>query len=300
MPAEAAVIRLFIAGARKAATTSLLRYLGQHPGICAQWTTEFGVFSIDSLYAHGVDAAIRSAIPGADRVPQRILVAKDVRLMYDPAAIDRLARYNPGAHIAVVMRHPVERAYSHYWYARRTGQEPLATFEAALEAPPGRFGADRAWAQACSYLESSRYLGPLQALREFFPPDQLQLFLFEEFTSDPAEVCCRLWALFPELGGRFEPDVRQRHNSAARARWPELARITHSRRALPRLKRELRRLLPGSRVDALRDGLIRLNERNFSPPPMRPETRQALLAHFEGHNRELGRLLGLDLSAWNR
>ena len=62
----------------------------------------------------------------------------------------------------------------------------------------------------------------------------------------------------------------------------------------------LRRLLPDRLADGARDAIQRLNEKEFKPPPMRPETRDELLDYFRPGNAQLGELLGRDLSPWNQ
>ena len=54
--------------------------------------------------------------------------------------------------MALILRDPVDRAYSAFWYARRKGWEPLEKSEDALHAAPERFGDHWIGRRNCDFL----------------------------------------------------------------------------------------------------------------------------------------------------
>jgi hypothetical protein len=290
-------VQLMIAGAQKAGTSSLKNYLGQHPGICTHEQIEMMYFVNDAEYEQGFARAFRRYF-GDEQGEDRVIVAKSVGVLDHLKAMERLRDHNPGVHLVLSLRNPADRAYSAYWYARRMGWEDLETFEEAIEADPERFGHDRARQHHCAYLYRSLYAQHLANLLHYFSREQIHVFLMEEIRQDAVAVCRRLYGLFEGLDPAFEPHTGQRHNRAARPRSQSLARLTSSRNVLPSLKRVIRRLLPQPFVESVRDALQQMNERQFMPPPMRPETRARLDRYFAPHNAELSELLGRDLSHW--
>ena len=132
-----------VIGAARCATTSLYEYLRQHPQVFMSPEKETDYFSLGDLPQDEVP-------PGASRYRARtraeyeaqFALAGDARavgeasptyLFYSRSA-DRMGRVIPDAKLICVLRDPVERAYSHWALARRSGFEPLADFEAGVAA----------------------------------------------------------------------------------------------------------------------------------------------------------------------
>ena len=137
-----------ILGAQKAGTTSLYAYLCAHPDVRAAARKEVHYFDLN--YARGA-TWYRSMFPLAAglarerRGGRRVLVgeASPYYLFY-PLAAERAGAVVPSAQLIVLLRDPVERAWSHYRHEVKAGREPLE-FEAALAAEPTRLaGADAA------------------------------------------------------------------------------------------------------------------------------------------------------------
>jgi hypothetical protein len=286
-------IRLLIAGAPKTATTSLLAYLDQHPDICCHPHREFGYFVQDGEYETGYAAAYdRYFVESADR----LLFAKSVQVMYQENAMARLRDHNADVELVLVLRHPVDRAYSEYWYARRRGWEGVDNFAEAVSAEsllPDAIQPHH------DYLDRSTYIKHIRGLLEYFPRAQLHIFIFEDIRHHMVDVCQDIFRLFPQIDASFTPDIVQRHNMTATARFSSVARLTSTRSKLPRLKRFMRQLLPPQTVDRMRDRLTEINEKPFTTPPLDTVTRQHLADYFAPYNRELEAFLDRDLSCWN-
>jgi Sulfotransferase family len=115
--------------------------------------------------------------------------------LYHPLALPRIAQDLPGVRLIVMLRNPVERAYSAYKHELARGFE-AASFEAALELEPERLDGeeDRLASQPGyqshahrhqAYLARGRYVEQLRRLFEVFPPDQVYVLDSEEFFAAP-------------------------------------------------------------------------------------------------------------------
>lgn len=78
---------------------------------------DIGIFT---EYYHNIDEA-------------NLIGAKSVSMVISENAIKRLKTHNPACKIILVLRDPVKRAYSAYWYCRRMGWETAQTFDAAID-----------------------------------------------------------------------------------------------------------------------------------------------------------------------
>ena len=113
-----------VIGAKRGGTTSLYNYLLQHPHIQPLFPGRQrikGVHFFDSGYAHG-ERWYRSHFPLAigSRHLARPWISRPLTgeaspyYLFHPLAAERLARHCPDVRLLVVLRDPVERAYSHY------------------------------------------------------------------------------------------------------------------------------------------------------------------------------------------
>jgi hypothetical protein len=289
------VIDAMIAGAQKAGTSSLRRYVGQHPQIGTHSQREFTYFVVDREFRSPYPDVLDDSFPASVR-ERDVLLAKSAGIMYVPDALDRLRRHNPGCKLIVSLRNPVDRAYSAYWYMRRKGRETARSFEEALEMH-GRGDRETGWrGSQLAYLARGEYADQLERMSEAFGREHWKAVLLEDLRRDAVGVCREL---FRHLGvdPAFEPRTERRHNPSKAPRAEFVSRLVVADNPL---RRALGRLVPRSWKRTMRHLVEKVNERPFEPPPMKPETRERLVEHFRPHNERLERILGRDLSAWNR
>jgi hypothetical protein len=280
-----------IAGAHKAGTSTLLRYLGAHPGATAQIRPEMTYFTDAQLSQRDLSVYFDQYF-GAPKGHDTVHIAKLAGLMYEREGLERLYKHNPDVQVAVIVREPVARAYSAYWYSYMKGREPLDSFEAALEADDARFGTDRNSARICEYLDRSLYAKHVELLYELFGREHVHVFILEEFKQAPDETVAPLLRS-AGLDPSAIPPLARTTNAARRPRSVQLARLRRSQAAGARL---LKRVLPLRTRDALRARWLRFNEVPWSPPPIAEVTQAELRAYFAEPNRRLGQLLDRDLS----
>lgn len=219
-----------VIGAKRGGTTSLYRYLLEHPSIQPLFPGRRhikGVHYYDSNYERGL-RWYRSHFPleadGRHLVRPgcwpAIAGEASPYYLFHPLAAERLARDFPDVRIVVNLRDPVDRAYSHYKEARFHHRETLP-FEAALAAENDRLRgeAERIAAEPgyhstahehLSYLAQSRYLDVLPRWFSLFPRDQFHISVSEDFYADPGQVVNEVWR-FLGLAPR-ELQSRTRHN----------------------------------------------------------------------------------------
>jgi len=288
-------IDLMIVGAPKAGTTSLKSYLGQHPAVATHDAREFIHFANDEAFRQGYDAAFTAHF-GQDARSSAARVAKSVAMMYSREALARLKAHNPLVQVVLVLREPIARAHSEFWYAKRRGREPAASFAAALDRiaaqPADDAGAHDAYLARGRYAE---YLAPIIAL---FGPAQVSVLLLEELEQDPVKACRALFATLAGVDPAFAPSAETRHNEAAAPRSPLLLDVVTRARRQPVLRGALRAVLGAPARKRLRAALFGINEARFEIPSLDAPTRERLEAYFAPSNARLETLLGRGLPAW--
>lgn len=289
-------IDLMIFGAEKSGTSSLSRYLGEHPQVGMHSQREMNYFLIEEEFTMSFNSVL-SQYYDATALGRERIAAKCVGLMDYAVGIRRLREHNPDMHLVAVLRNPVSRAYSAYWYARRRAWETAATFEEAIDrelndtAPADiRTKADHF---RRAYLRRGRYCELLENVLQEFPKEQVHIYLMEDLKSQPqgilADVCAKL-----SVDSSFESKSYKVHNKAAMPKSVFLAKALGSRQ----LAKTVGYFLPKYLRKNIKARLERANEREFSVPLINPETLEMLMSYYKFHNDKLSLMFGLDLSAW--
>jgi hypothetical protein len=195
-----------IAGAQKAGTTSLWAYLQEHPQVVPAMAKETSFFDINfhrglNWYRMHFPLAVGDA-PGEERNTTTLTSESTAYYMFHPLAAERIARCVPRVKIILLLRNPVDRAFSHYQLKLRRRQETLS-FEEAIEAEAERLDgeADKIVAQPDyysrahdrhSYLARGVYIDQIRRWQRYFPPSQLLILESGEFFSRTRDVYHRV------------------------------------------------------------------------------------------------------------
>ena len=301
-------IGLMIVGAQKSGTSSLLRYLAQHPDIHTHPQPEMTFFLQDREYTRGYTWAFSKYFAGENDcsdIADQLLIAKNVMVMHSPEVLQRIYEHNPDGHLIVLLREPVARAYSAYWWARRRGWENIKTYEEALIAEEARLNEGWFKWRQCAYQYNSIYYPHVKNLITQFGSDRVHCILTDDLKEDAEAVCEQL---FHHIGVRtdFKPVIGERHNRAAIPRFERFNYLfTQFLASHNPLRRAIRKLIPDATAYKLRKAVQDWNDkpqkdRESVPPLLNPETRERQIAYFKPFNEQLAELLNRDLSCWNR
>ncbi|HEY7431962.1 MAG TPA: sulfotransferase domain-containing protein [Streptosporangiaceae bacterium] len=215
-----------LAGAQRCGTTSLFRALLAHPQVVRP-TFHKGINYFDLNYYRGerwyrghfpVTAGARRRAAGYGS--PAVFEASGYYL-YHPFAAERIARDLPGVKLVVMLRDPVERAFSAYKHERARGYE-TEDFERALELEDARLAGeiDRMRDDLRyesfphrhhSYRHRGQYAEQLARLLEHVPASQLHVIESESFFASPAVEYQRL-VEFLRLAA-FQPATFDRYNA---------------------------------------------------------------------------------------
>lgn len=276
-----------IIGAAKCGTTTLYQYLARHPSIFMPEAKEPQFFSDGAVYHRG-EAWYRSLFSAArdDQICGEASTTY-TRWPHTDDAAPRIARLLPDVRLIYLMRHPVERAYSHYAHHMRFGV--TMTFEEALE-------------DSSVYVDCSMYMRQIERYLRYFPRDRILPILLSDLKTSSGGVLADVQGFLgiPPL------DLVDDEEIFANVTGPD-----HFIRKRTTLR--LRRIPGGSTVAELvpaawrkqlfgvikRSPVGRRIARQYRLPPMLPDTRRRLLVLFRKPNAELVDFLGRDLSEWS-
>ncbi len=264
-----------IPGAPKAGSSTLYDCLAAHPQILmsdrkepdffgGRWGRGISYYE-EFFHAYNGEAAVGEATVG---------------YLSDPEAPGRIHQVLPGVKFVIVLREPVSRAVSHYWWRVNTDVE-TRTLDEVLDS-------DDNYPVDCGmyHTQISRFL-------ELFPLSSMHFV----FTEDMARDLDAVVRSAGEFLGVDPVPVATAASNQARAARSRTATTLLSRASTSRLKH----LAPtpvrtwASRTVGM---LARANTKPFRPPPLRPDQRCRLQDTFLPDIENLENLLGRDLSAW--
>ena len=287
-----------IIGAMKSGTTTLYGYLGRHSRIFMCHPKEPMFFS--RQYAKGLDWYF-SLFSGAGEDQ----ICGEASTCYSrwPFFGDVAARIHaavPDSKFIYVMRHPVERAYSHYRHEAEERQAPgsgdFISFEQALEQLPEIF-------------QTGLYRLQIEKFLEYFPRDRLLPVFFEDLTRNPGpllEDVQRFLGLEPE--DRVLESEIVANTFGSRMVTREVQAFRDSVRRAPAVSAMLNRIPPGLRP-WIRAGFrlpisvvnlaTRRRVRNLKQQiePLDAAMRRQLLERYAGANRALEELMARPVPA---
>jgi O-antigen/teichoic acid export membrane protein len=189
-----------IIGTKRGGTTSLAAYLYAHPDVIPPVPRRLlpkGVRYLDEhpnrsprwYRSHFATVLVR----GPAHAPRKIAAEATANYFFHADGAAMLSRAAPDARAVVILRDPVERAWSHWRAQTRRGVETLS-FEDALAAEEERLATLPLAARAnIAYAGQGRYADLLPAWQEAFG-DRLLVLLSEEMFADPAGTYARMLA----------------------------------------------------------------------------------------------------------
>ncbi|MBI5603279.1 MAG: sulfotransferase [Deltaproteobacteria bacterium] len=293
-----------IVGASKSGTTSLWHYLKQHPEVFMSVPKE-PLFFVSSYYQslNPKDPKFKVLKNDLKTSPDEYLdlfsgvknekaigEASVPYLYHYDLAIPAIKKHIGDCKIIIVLRNPVQRAFSAYTFLLRDLEESRS-FESCLELEENR--KKNNWAMIHFYKGAGIFYPQVRAYLEHFK--EVKIYLFEELKNHTREIVKDIYA-FLGVDTTFVPDVNTKHNISGVPKNMLIHKVITEPNALKNFLRPgIRWLIPETKRRRWIEGL---REKNLVKPEMKPETRQELINYFHDDILMLQDLIKRDLTHW--
>jgi sulfotransferase family protein len=208
--AEAPRVNFVIAGVQKAGTTALFEYLAETDDIALSRVKETHFFDDDARDWTRPDYADYHALfdapdgrPSGEATPI---------YLYWPNSLERMAAYNPAMRVIVLLRDPVERAWSHWRMEYARGFETRPFGWCIRQGRMRLFESEPwGWHRAYSYVERGFYGEQVERLYGLFPEEQVQILRAADLQAEPGATLAavrKFLGLAPHAGS---PSARSVH-----------------------------------------------------------------------------------------
>jgi hypothetical protein len=225
-----------IIGAQKAGTTSLFDYLDATPSVRPALAKEVHYFDRNG---HRSPTWYRANFPLARSTRTWVTGEASPYYLLHPGIPPRVVELVPQVRLIVMLRHPVDRAYSHFQHSRAFRMEPVDDFQEALALEGLR--TDEGWSRLeggayrddrvewFSYARRSLYMPQLRRWLKYFPEEAMAVFTMEEMADQPRRVISQALAHIGVDESVGSADFPIRNARAYRGLDPDVRRTILSR-----------------------------------------------------------------------
>lgn len=273
---------LFIVGAMKSGTTSLHNYLDTHPDIFMSkkpketqyFVTELNWSKGENWYLSLFESAGNAKIIGESSTDY-------TKLPRYQGVVQRIATFNPESRIIYIIRDPVERSISNYWWQVQFSAEGRDMLTAMKKVQ--------------DITDISYYAMQLKPYIETFGRERVMALTLEELKSSPTKTLQNLFQWLGVDSSFVPPSLEKRYNVS-----PEAVPTVRGARIISQLKGSpvwdwLKRSIPPSTRQKLIKMLSRPVERDESYVDA---TIEYLRPIQQEQTKELCQLLGREFTEW--
>ncbi len=297
-----------VIGAGKSGTTSLDKYLNQHPQIFVPQVKEPNFFGyentkIDDL--HGNEDDIKHFVRSTTTLEKYLELFKEARpdqlkgetsntYMYHQEAPNRIKYYMPDVKLIAILRQPASRLYSRFLHLARENRLPSEKFSDCVDR-------NSIWWQRNDLVKEGYYYQNLSRYFELFPAENIRVYLYDEFQNNSEKIMTEIYA-FLDVDTNFKPDQSVRYNQSGFVKNKSLNKVIGQGGLISNY---MRHMLPKSLLDKIKSNIAlkrKLNDlrgKNLIRPELDPEIRRFLT--FEVYKDDIIKLQALikkDLSHW--
>lgn len=288
-----------IVGASKSGTSSIYHYLKQHPNIFLSDKQKEG------RYFSQMEGNFQG--PGDTRINDSIIRnLDDYQLLFDnyngekavgdvspeylyyyKKCIPQIKRdLENEVKIVIILRSPIERAFSGYMHFKRDNREKFS-FEEGMKMEKERLSEN--WIWAWQYKNSGLYYSQVKAYFQNF--QNLKVVVFEDLKNDTHKILKDLCSFF-EIDQDFDFDIKYKYNVSGDPKNKILFKLETSRGLINFVKK----VVPPQMVKYVRNNLT--GEKQMKKIEMKEETRKKLQVFFKEDILRLQDLIQQDLSHW--
>lgn len=298
---------IFIIGAPKSGTTAVSAYLSDHPNVCFSQTKEPNYFCFDFPGAQNSHTEAEYLEKEFAHCTSHggVCAEGSVWYLYSERAVPGILDFNPRAKFLVLLRNPIDAAYSLHSQLLYNRDEDIADFSEAWKAQDARKRGHKVpplcrQPEFLQYKDVMSYGVQLERLYNHAPHDQIKVTLFDDLTADPRDLYLEIlrFLRLPDDGRSQFPSV----NTSKRYVSRTLHRITHRppqwlQLLSTRLKNAtgVRRFHVSRFLEQAGDAF---NARRHVRPPINREFRARLTDAFRADIERTELLLGRSLKHW--
>ena len=286
-------IDVMIVGAQKAGTTSLLRYLGEHPACKSHHQKEFAYFLTPHWYEQDYNNAYEKYFTNLSPKETDLLLAKSATLYMSEEGISHLNSHNPNCKIIFILRNPIDRAYSSYLMEKNAGTVNFE-FDNIGEIIERKSG----WEYRI-FVEFGIYFTQLKTIYKYFSKDQVKVIIYNDLKDDSLLICKEIFTWL-KIDNQFKPQTDIKHNTTFKNfSFIYSKTVSHLLKQNNPFRKLISTLIKSRNAYKYGNLLDKVNKSKKTFKSMDSNARIALSNFYKPFNLELSKIIDRDLSSWD-
>lgn len=308
----------FLIGTVKGGTTSLHRYLDQHPDIYLSPIKEINYFSKDDIdpnhfakdYRHDIAIDLPKYLKQGMPHPVHIAHVTDEKdylklfskagnasaigemslsyMLYENTPKKIFETY-PKAKIIAMLRNPADRAFSQYIMNLKQGK--ILENDFIKEIVQDDEQKIKGWGANHQYLMIGKYYDQLKRYYSLFPKEQIKIFLFDDYLKNPDSIVKEMFE-FLGVDSQININTSEKANEGG---VPKLKRINYFLNQSGLIS-WAKNNLPRNWRSTFKNLMYKTDKSSI--PTMTTEQRQFLINYYESDILQLEKLIERDLKSW--
>lgn len=288
-------IDLMIVGGHKAGTTSLKNYLNEHPEILGHIQRDMKYFMNDDEFRKGYIEAFKKYMNVGDISKSKRVVAKDAGNYLLVDNLKRIKNHNFNCKIVLIVRDPVQRAYSHYKFEISKGYYHGLNFSDIKKYTENNKCKDEIFNHI---LTLGKYAFFLRNILSLFDKKNVKIIKFEDLKDNPLKVCQDIFTWL-RVNPSFKPNIKMIHNESKKPKSFYYSKLLGKIRSNKSLIYLMKFAIPSKVYKNIVDWTHNINSNGESFESIDESTKNILINYYKPFNRDLEELAGIDLSNWN-
>jgi len=291
----------FIVGGAKCGTTALNEYLRQHQEIYMPKTKEFHHFATDLLQSNDALLDEELYLSHFENVKnERIIGETSVFYLYSEEACKNIKKFNPNAKVIIMIRNPIDVAYSLHSQLVYNGEEDILDFSKALSVEDERKQGNKLPQKTRIlkkhfYTEVVKYSAQIERyIHEY--GENLKIIIFDDFIKNTEDVYREILEFLAVEDRDFKPLFKQINpNKVIKSKFLQNIYFKPNNR----FKQITKLVLPSSKIrKKLINFLKQKNTKYKNREEMEEYDRELLIRSLKSDIDKIGILLKTDLSHW--
>lgn len=282
----------FIVGTPKSGTTSLFEYLKKHPEVFMCPVKEPNFFSFLDISEQGLyysekgienyNEYLKLFEEAADK---KAIGEASVSYLFYKTVPYKIKKSISDAKIIIILRNPVERAFSHYLMDTRLGYTDVPFDEIVKRKSTHPF--QKLYFQ--QYVELGLYYQQIKRYLEVFGEKQIKIFLTEDLKKDIGDVIKSVYS-FLQVENIKTPGLETSHNVYRRPKNIFIEKLYQQKL----LRRLIKKTIPQQFLSDIKSAMLIKDKK----PILAPSIKSYLNNYFLNDLKKTEALIGRDLSIW--
>lgn len=279
-------------GAAKSGTTTLAEILRQNPNIYLPEYKEVHFFDNNEHYKNGLKWYYKEFEKASKK--HKLIGEMTPSYLYMDYVPQRIAESLPDIKIIIILRNPVDRAYSQFKMNLRREFENQ-TFLNALDDESIRINKDYKNKILYSYIDRGYYSKQITNYLKYFNKDQIFICLFEDFMKNQVETLKNIESFLDVESFQYDLSIHKNKESKSRVKWFRKYIQNNNK-----LRNILKKIVPSYRLRRkMSSSLNLLNQTDFKYKKLDQKIKENLYnTYYKDEIEELEKVIGKNLNKW--